>query len=73
VDRGIVLAVYGILSGWLLVIASLAFIKLLMITLGTNGLVVAIAEVALGMLTLVSFLYAWYWMLRAVFLRVKTG
>ncbi len=70
-DRGLLLAIYSVLSGWALVIASLLLIKLLMWILEDHSFLSAALEVVLGFSILIVFLYAWYEVLRMFFLRIK--
>ncbi len=70
-DKGTLLALYGVISGWFLVILSLAFIKLLLMTLSGRRLIIALLRVVLGLLILSTFLYAWYRILRRSFLKIK--
>ncbi len=70
-DKGFLLALYGVISGWFLIVISLIFIKLLLLTLSGEGLLVALLRVVLGLLILLTFLYAWYGILRRNFLKIK--
>ncbi len=72
-DRGILLALYGIVSGWFLILLSLAFVKLILITISGKGLLIALLRVVSGLLILSVFLYAWYEILRKSFLKIKLG
>ncbi len=72
VDKGFLLAIYSVISGWILILMSLFLIKVLITTLGTKGLFIALTEVVVGFLALGGALYLWYLTLRALFLRVKS-
>ncbi len=72
-DRGLLLAIYSVLSGWILVLGSLFLIKVLIVNLGTEGFLVALTEVVVGFLALGGALYLWYLTLRALFLKVKSS
>ncbi len=70
-DRGLLLAIYSVLSGWVLVLGSLLLIKAIISVLGTRGFLIAMIEVIVGFLALSGALYLWYMSLRTLFLRVK--
>lgn len=70
-DKGLLLGIYGVVSGWVLILLSLAVIKALIAFLGTKGLLVALIEVIIGFLALSMALYLWYRILRWRFLELK--
>ncbi len=72
-DKGFLLAIYSVISGWILILMSLSLIKVLIMTLGTKGFLIALIEVVVGFSTLGGALYLWYLTLRALFLRVKSS
>ncbi len=71
-DKGFLLAIYSVVSGWVLILMSLSLIKVLITTLGTKGFLIALTEAVVGFLALGGALYLWYLTLRALFLKVKS-
>ncbi len=72
-DRGLILAIFSIISGWALILLSLLVIKVLILSTREGSFVYSLIEVGMGFLTLISFLFIWYRLLRYLFLRTKVG
>lgn len=71
-DKGFLLGIYGVISGWMLILLSLVVIKVLITLFGTKGLLVALIEVVIGFFALSAALYLWYRILRWIFLSLKS-
>ncbi len=70
-DRGFILALFSIISGWALILLSLLIIETLILSTKEGSFVYSLIEVGMGFLTLISFLYIWYKLLKYLFLRTK--
>lgn len=69
-DRGRLLSIYAVISGWLLIMLALLLIKLI-ISSGSRGLLEALLYVAVGGISIILALAVWYLSVRTVFLKLK--
>lgn len=69
-DRGILLSLYAVISGWALILLSLLLVKPV-ITPGSRGLAEAVVYVLLGALSIAAALFLWYETIKMTFLKVK--
>ena len=69
-DRGTILSLYTVISGWLLIIMALSLTKLILSS-DQRGLLISALYVFIGLASLISALALWYMSVRKLFLRVK--
>ncbi len=69
-DRGLLLAVWIVLSGWALTIAAMLVIKAFILSMG-RGFLEAAMKVILALTILTTSLLAWYWINKELFVRLK--
>ncbi len=71
-DKGFLLSLYTIFSGWALILLALLLVKPV-ISPGSGELVEAVMYVLLGALSITLALLLWYESIRVAFLRVKAS
>ncbi len=69
-DRGTILSLYTVISGWLLIIMAL-FLTKLILSSDQEGFLISALYVFIGLAALISALSLWYMSVRELFLRVK--
>lgn len=69
-DRGTLLSIYAVISGWLLILLAL-FLTKLVISSGSRDLVNAIVYLASGAVSIALALGLWYLSVRKAFLKLK--
>lgn len=71
-DKGFLLAIYTVISGWILIILALLLVKPLIIP-SSRGLIEAILYIISGAFSIAAALLLWYLNIRRAFLRVKAN
>lgn len=69
-DRGLLLSLYAVLSGWALILLALLILKPV-ISPSSKELGWAVLYVLLGFLSMAAALLLWYGSIKAIFLRLK--
>jgi hypothetical protein len=69
-DRGTILSIYTVISGWLLIIIALLLTKLILSS-DQKGFLISALYVFIGLASLTSALALWYMSVRKLFLRIK--
>ncbi len=73
-DKGFLLAVWTVLSGWALTLAAMLVIKGFIMTIGSErSLIGALVKVTSALSILLISLLTWYWINRRLFIRLKRG
>jgi|YelNatPaOPRAMG01_1025707.scaffolds.fasta_scaffold00135_37 hypothetical protein len=69
-DRGTILSIYTVISGWILIIMALLLIKFILSS-GQRGFLISALYVLIGLASLTSALALWYMSVRKLFLKIK--
>lgn len=69
-DRGTILSIYTVISGWILIIMALLLIKFILSS-DQRGFLISALYVLIGLASLTSALALWYMSVRKLFLKIK--
>lgn len=69
-DRGTILSIYTVISGWILIIMALLLIKFILSS-SQRGFLISALYVLIGLASLTSALALWYMSVRKLFLKIK--